>query len=87
MSLSNIHCCYLIISTELKEKHTLEQDELFCCVIISSGLKESQSYVTKTKQRRKKCLSLSPSQGPWIPSSLRALDSLSTYQRISFLNI
>ena len=27
--------------TELKEKHTLEQDELFCCVIISSGIKES----------------------------------------------
>ena len=24
-----------------KEKHTLEQDELFCCVIISSGIKES----------------------------------------------
>ena len=40
MSLSKIHCCYIIISTELKEKHTLEQDELFCCVIISSGLKE-----------------------------------------------
>ena len=29
-----------LISTELKEKHTLEQDE-FCCVIISSGLKEN----------------------------------------------
>ena len=24
-----------------KEKHTLEQDEWFCCVIISSRLKES----------------------------------------------
>ena len=23
-----------------KEEHTLEQEELFCCVIISSGLKE-----------------------------------------------
>ena len=32
--------------TELKEKHTLEQDELFCCVIIISGLKERMSYVT-----------------------------------------
>ena len=87
MSLSNIHCCYIVISTALKEKHTAEQDELSCCVIISSGLKESQSYVTKTKQCRKKCWSLSPPQGPWIPSSLRALDSLSIYQRISFLNI
>ena len=35
------HRCHIIISTEFKEKHTLEQDELFCCVIISSGLKES----------------------------------------------
>ena len=47
MSLSKTHCCCIrvlewgaiafsdiIISTELKEKHTLEQDELFCCVII-----------------------------------------------------
>ena len=41
MSLSKIHCCYIIISAEFKEKHTLKQDELFCCVIISSGLKES----------------------------------------------
>ena len=39
MSLS-IHC-YIIISTELEEKYTLEQDELFCCVIICSRLKES----------------------------------------------
>ena len=35
-----MHCYYIIISTELKEKHTLEQEE-FCCVIISSGLKEN----------------------------------------------
>ena len=41
MSFSQIPCCYIIIGTELKEKHTLEQDELFCCVIISSRLKES----------------------------------------------
>ena len=26
MSLSKIHCCYIIISTELKEKHTLKKD-------------------------------------------------------------
>ena len=41
MSWSKINCCYIIISTEFKEEHTLNQDELFCCVIISSGLKES----------------------------------------------
>ena len=39
MSFSKVGYCY-IISTELKEKHTLEQDE-FCCVIISSELKEN----------------------------------------------
>ena len=33
--------CYIIVSIELKEEYTLEQDELFCCVIISSGFKES----------------------------------------------
>ena len=26
MSSSKIHCFYIIISTELKEKHTLEED-------------------------------------------------------------
>ena len=41
MSSSKIHYCYIIISTELNEKHTLEQDALFCCVIISSGLQDS----------------------------------------------
>ena len=40
MSSSKIHCYYIIISTELKEKFILEQGE-FCCVIISSGLKEN----------------------------------------------
>ena len=38
MSSSRIHCCHN--GTEFKGKHILEQDELFCCVIISSGLKE-----------------------------------------------
>ena len=40
MSLSKIHCFYIIISTEFKEKPTLGQDELFCYIIISfpSGL-------------------------------------------------
>ena len=40
MSSSRICCCYIIISTEFKEKHILEQDELFHFAIISSGLKE-----------------------------------------------
>ena len=40
--LSRIYCCYIITGTEFKEKHILEQDELFCCVIISSGLKEKK---------------------------------------------
>ena len=43
MSWSTILFYCIIMSIEFKEKHTLEQDELFCCVIISSGLKESQS--------------------------------------------
>ena len=37
--LSKMHCCYIIISTDLKEKHTFEQDEL-CYLIISYGLKK-----------------------------------------------
>ena len=41
MSSTKINSYYIIIRTELKEKHALEQDELFCCVIISSELKES----------------------------------------------
>ena len=40
MSLSSIQCCYIIIGTEFKGKHILEQDELFCCAIICSGLIE-----------------------------------------------
>ena len=39
---SRIYCCYIIIGTGFKEKHILEQDESFCCVIISSGLKEKK---------------------------------------------
>ena len=45
---------------EFKEEHTLEPDELFCCVIFSSGLKEKTFYVTKMQECRKKnvCLFL-----------------------------
>ena len=39
MSSSRMHYCYIIFGTEFKEKHILEQDELSCCTIISSGLK------------------------------------------------
>ena len=41
MASSKIHCYYIIISKDFKEKHTIEQNELFCCVIISFGLKEN----------------------------------------------
>ena len=37
MSSIRIHCCYIINSTDFKEKHILEHDRLFCCAIISSG--------------------------------------------------
>ena len=30
--------------TEFKEKYIFEQDELFCCAIISSGFKEKKSF-------------------------------------------
>ena len=84
MSLRKIHCCYIIISTEFKEKHTLEQHELFCCVIVCSGIKENKVLCTKTKEcRKKKSFSLSPPREPWTPSSLWALDSLSTNLRIN----
>ena len=57
MSSSRIHSFYIITGTEFKGKHILEQDELFCCAIISSGLKEKLFYVTKTKKCRKKSFS------------------------------
>ena len=67
--------CYKIIGTEFKEKHTFEQDELFCCIIISSGLKEKKMFdVTKRKECRKEIVCpfllfqgprpLSPPSGP-----------------------
>ena len=39
----------------------LEQDELFCCVIISTGLKEKKkmSYVTRCRNVEKNHLSFS----------------------------
>ena len=44
MSSSRIHCCHIIIGTEFKGKYILEQNELFCCIIISSGLKEKKGF-------------------------------------------
>ena len=40
-----IQCCYIIIGTEFKGKYILEQDELFCCANISSGLKEKKNVL------------------------------------------
>ena len=45
MSSSCMHCCHINIGTEFKGKHILEQDELLCCAIISSGLKEETKFV------------------------------------------
>ena len=61
MSSSRIHCCYIIIGTEFKEKHILEQDKLFffvffvffffkitCFVVQSSalGLKKKKFFLS-----------------------------------------
>ena len=43
MPSSSIHCCYIIFGSQVKRKHILEQDELFCCAIIRSGLIEKQT--------------------------------------------
>ena len=45
MSSSRVHCRYIILRVSA---------ELFCCVIISSRLKEKKFYVRKTKECRKK---------------------------------
>ena len=65
-SSSRVHYCYIIIGTEFKEKNILEQDELFCCVIISSGLKE--------KKKKNVCPfllleNLRPLSPPWEPQT------------------
>ena len=61
MSSIRIHCCYIIIGTEFKEKHILEQDGLFCCAIISSGLKEKNICPFLLLENSRP---LSPSQEP-----------------------
>ena len=82
-SSSKIRCCYIIISTELKEKHTLEQNELFCCIIISSGLKENKLMWLRQSSVEKNICPF-----PWDPqtpfrSPPGILDFLSTYLGIN----
>ena len=67
-------CCYIIIDTEFKEKHILEQDELFCCAIISSELKQTNEMFVLFSSLRtpdpylllRDSGSLSSPWGPWI---------------------
>ena len=40
---------FAISFSELKEKHTLEQDELFCCVIINSGIKQKMFVIFSSR--------------------------------------
>ena len=46
-----------------EEKHTLEQDELFCCVIISSGLKERWGFPVAQMVKSPPAM-----QETWVPS-------------------
>ena len=46
MPSSSIHGCYIIFGSQVKRKHILEQDELFCCAIISSGLIEKKKKLS-----------------------------------------
>ena len=87
MSSNRTDYCYTIIGTEFKGKYILEQDELFCCAIISSGLKEKK---TKTNVCPFLLLEnsrpLSPLQKPQTHlSSLGIWDFLSTYLEIDYL--
>ena len=56
----------VIVSTEFKGKHILEQDELICCAIISSGFKETNicPFLLLEDSRP-----LFPLWGPWNPFS------------------
>ena len=63
MSLSRIHCFHIIIGTEFKGKYILEQNELFCCIIISSGLKEKSIFPFLLLENSR------PLSPPWEPQS------------------
>ena len=75
MSSSRIHCCHITIGIEFKEKHILEQDQLFCCAIISSGRKEKSLFFSSLRTPDPYSLlesprPLSPPQGPHLPTYL-----------------
>ena len=85
MPSSSIHCCYIIFGSQVKRKHILEQDELFCCAIIRSGLIEK-------KKKKRPFLFLEnarPLSSPWESwigfSSLGTPEFLSTCLRIDSL--
>ena len=77
MSSSKIHFCYIIISTEFKEKHTLEQDELFCCVIISfpSGSCGIESACSVGDPGSVPALGRSPGEGNGNPLQYSCLEN------------
>jgi len=69
MSSSRLHCYHITIGREFKEKHILEQDELFCCAIISSEIKvEKTYYMTKTSPVAQIVKRLPTMQETWVQS-------------------
>ena len=86
MSSNRIHSCHIIFGTEFKGKHILEQDELFCCAIISFGLKGKNKNKQTNKQKTLLSFSL-----PWEPQTLLlssdTLNFLSSYLEINSLSI
>ena len=85
MPSSSIHGCYIIFGSQVKRKHILEQDELFCCAIISSGLTEKKNcpFLFLENARPLSC--------PWESwigfSSLGTPEFLSTCLRIDSLTL
>ena len=60
---SRMHCCYIVIGGGFKEKHILEQGEVF-----SSGLKEKNvlcDYVKKCRRNKKNLVLFSFSRAPY----------------------
>ena len=76
LSSGSIHCCHMITGTEFKRKYILEQDELLCCAVISSGLKEKR-FVLSSSLRIPDPYLLLESPRPF--SSLGTPDFLSNY--------
>ena len=74
MPSSSIHGCYIIFGSQVKRKHILEQDELFCCAIISSGLIEKKKKIVRFSSLRTPdpCLLLESPElvsPPWGPQN------------------